>query len=94
MKLWILRPPAGLWSPAENTVNGFVVRAETAAAARLLAREECGAEGRFFWMDAKLTSCDELRPEGDASIVMVESTPIDAGRDRVERALSDYFARG
>ena len=51
-------------------MTGCIVRAETAGTARKIAREEAGAEGG--WLDAELTTCVELTPEGDAGVVMVD----------------------
>ena len=72
MKLWELRP-AG--TPAPDTVIGFVVRAETETAARMLAREEAGAEGGFVWLDDKLSTCVELLAEGDAGVIVADFDP-------------------
>ena len=68
MKLWELRAK----DPAPDTVIAFVVRAEHATAARMLAREEAGGEGSFIWLDPKHSSCAELKPKGDAGIVLTE----------------------
>ena len=72
MKLWQLRQAE---TPAPDTVAGFVVRAETETAARMLAREMAGAEGAFTWIESERSTCVELTPEGDAGVVMSDFNP-------------------
>jgi hypothetical protein len=79
MKLWILRPVEGLaynidnpWEPWYDKAFGFVVRADTEEEARKLAESDSGDEsyGGTPWLDAALSTCAELLPEGDACVVM------------------------
>lgn len=76
MKLWILRPinsEAGPWSPWYDKAFGFVVRAESEAAARTLADPNGGDEnrgGRNVWLDQSLSTCVELTSDGAAGVVM------------------------
>lgn len=75
MKLWILRPindAAAPWEPWWDKAFGFVVRAESEAAARLLVStsDHCGDEGAGSWLDGKLSVCDELTADGAAAVVM------------------------
>jgi hypothetical protein len=79
MKLWLLRPVDGLskndnpWSPWYDKAFGFVIRAETEEEARALADANGGDESgatKHPWKDAKYSTCDELRPEGAAEVVM------------------------
>jgi hypothetical protein len=72
MKLWELRPApdAAPWTSPDGKVLGFIVRAESETAARMLAREEARGEGGFVWLDEKLATCTELLPDGDAAVVM------------------------
>ncbi len=90
MKLWILRPRETTegdnpWSPWYDKVFGFVVRAETARAARKIANENAGDENRgcFLgektsktkqpWLDAKYSKCTRLGDDGKQGLVMRDS---------------------
>lgn len=71
MKLWILRPVRD-WEPWYDKAFGFVVCAETEAAARALVTRstEAGDEGDGVWSDPKETTCVELVAEEGERIVM------------------------
>lgn len=70
------------WRPWYDKAFGFVVRAEDESAARALAGGDAGDEaGRDYnagtsrerpnpWLDAALSSCVELTPEGAAEVVI------------------------
>ena len=86
MKLWLLRPVAGLeagddpWDPWYDKCFGFVVRAETEQNARDLADESSGDENREKfgktcktyqpWRDEKYSICIELTKNGDSGIII------------------------
>ena len=81
MKLWLLRPIEGLknspWEPWYDKAFGFVVRAETEAEARRYADEDGGEETERYqqvqrhpWLDAALSTCVELLPEGESGVVI------------------------
>ena len=75
MKLWLLRPakdlPAGNpWDPWYDKSFGFVVRADTETAARVMARDEAGDEGGASWMDLAKSTCTELLPAGEPGVVI------------------------
>jgi hypothetical protein len=69
MYLWELR---SIGTPMPDTVLGFIVRAETAAAARKLAREKAGDEGGYIWLNGEQSTCVELLPDGDPCVVMAD----------------------
>ena len=70
------------WEPWYDEAFGFVVRAETADEARKFAHEQAGDEnwGMFLggktadtnspWLDVKYSTCDELRADGEAGVVL------------------------
>lgn len=76
MRLWLLRPrddTVGAWLPWYDKAFGFVVRAETGAAARLFAEDESGDESsgvRHPWLDSQQTSCVELIAEGKSGVII------------------------
>ncbi len=81
MKLFILRPidpnaDDSPWNPWYDKVFGVVVRAKTEQDARQLAGEGGGDEvyddGTNPWWDETLTSCEELLPDGDVKVIMVD----------------------
>ena len=69
MKLYILKRNDE--RPAWDVANGFVVRADSPDAARLIAAAEAGDEGRAAWINPTLSTCDELQPDGDAGCVIL-----------------------
>ncbi len=75
MRLWLLEQwpatPGGHTLYAEyDCAYGFVVRAETVAQARVLASTKAGDEGAACWLNPGLSSCVELKPEGEPGIVL------------------------
>jgi hypothetical protein len=81
----LLAREAHPWEPWFEKVFGLVIRAGTEAAARALARSQAGQEGlgiyRQFgleedevaaevWLDSAWTSCDELKPDGEAGVLV------------------------
>lgn len=79
MKLWILRPVSGLekhddpWEPWYDTVQGFVIRAETELKARSIAHSSAGEENDRAsapWLDGKYSTCVELTPDGAVAMLM------------------------
>jgi hypothetical protein len=81
MKLWLLKPRGDLpendnpWEPWDHKALGFVVRSEDEAAARRLAHEHAYAENHNAmtpWLDADYSTCEPLRDDGPAMIVMCD----------------------
>ena len=82
MKLWLLRPHRPMsvirtdgdaWDPWYNVIFGFVLRAETQAAARRLAHENAGDENRSEldpWLDPAQSTCEELTGDGPAEVIL------------------------
>lgn len=86
MKLWILRPNAlydesSPWEPWYDKAFGFVIRAETEQRAREIANENGGNEvgeindnpyrvGGDPWLDITLSSCIELKIDGDEEMII------------------------
>lgn len=86
-KLWLLRPQKPILWPLSNpwndydTVDGFVIRAETEQEARQLAQRNAGTECGSVdpehgtipaWTDKRYSSCVELHDDGDTEIVMID----------------------
>lgn len=69
MKLYLLkRMPEDGWY---DEANGFVVRAKSPRAARELAAEQCGDEGRGTWLNASTSTCMYLTDKnGTAGVIM------------------------
>lgn len=75
MKLWLLKPVndrAAPWDPWFDKAFGFVVRAETEDAARLLASKDAGDEGSECWLASDLALCGELTDAGAPEVVLRE----------------------
>lgn len=73
MKLWILKPTTlGEEELSWDCTWGLIVRAKTAAKARQLAAKSCGDEGEEFWLNVRLSNCNELKPEGGEGIILVD----------------------
>ena len=83
MKLWLLRPVNNNdtpWVPWYDKAFGFVVRAETAQAARRIANEHAGCEALDrnntwmntleIWTNPALASCVELLTEGAEGLII------------------------
>lgn len=86
MKLWKLDPGREDMPPWNqyDTAESIVVRAETEKRAREIADDNAGCE-RFCeieymgeqrtcnsWLEKEITSCVELKPEGDEGIVIID----------------------
>ena len=86
MKFWRLTPRHDTlwwcvegkdpWSPHHDRAFGFVVRAPDAEQARWLAHEAGGLENESVdgvapWLDANYSTCEELREDGGAEVVLV-----------------------
>jgi hypothetical protein len=86
MKFWKLTPRHDTlwwcvegkdpWSPHRERAFGFVVRAPDAEQARWLAHEAGGKENETIdgvapWLDANYSTCDELRTDGGAEVLLV-----------------------
>ena len=78
MPLWSLKPLDSLpyergdnpWVPPYDKKHGFVVRAETADEARLVAARDSYDEGRNAWLDPDLSECIALTGSGDAGVIL------------------------
>jgi hypothetical protein len=76
MKLWLLEPIDDLpwysdpWEPWYDKAFGFVVRAADEKDAREMAAGFSGDEGSGPWLNAALTRCAELLPDGDSGVIM------------------------
>lgn len=79
MKLYLLQATAkGHKQLGYDCAHGFVVRAKGPKSARKLISlaainhtgEGPGDEGAEFWLDAKLSSCTELKSEGEEEIIL------------------------
>ncbi len=74
MQLWLLRPVAANgWEPWYDKAFGFVIRAESADAARGFAEERSGDESRNgvkAWLDPKLTTCVPLNDAGQPGVII------------------------
>jgi len=73
MKLWHLKPvddSLDPWAAWHDCMFGFVVRADSETLARTIAATKAGDEGPKAWLLAKNSTCEELRPDGQAGVVM------------------------
>ena len=64
------------WQPHRERVFGFIVRAGDEEQARWLAHESGGLEnaelpGVSPWLDANYSTCEELRDDGSAEVLLV-----------------------
>ncbi len=61
MPFYLLAPVPNADDPTlYDTATGFVVHADTIAAAREIAARNCGDEGTLFWHNIEKTSCIDL----------------------------------
>lgn len=69
------------WDPWYDKAFGFVIRAETEEEARVFANKDGGDEtgkvshrtyrtGGDPWLNSKMSSCEELKPDGEAGTVI------------------------
>ena len=71
MKLWILQPVnSGDAMFRYDCAYGFVIRAESEKEAREMAAKQSGDEGGSTWRDPALTTCVELKAEGEAGVMI------------------------
>lgn len=75
MKLFQIRPKDNLqtsdpWKPWYDKCFGFIIRAKTKPEARKIASENAGDEGKNAWLDGKYSTCEELKIEGKADLIM------------------------
>ena len=67
MKLWLVKQSGRVgWDQTE----GFVIRAKSEAAARKIASENAYGSERATWLDAAYSSCVEVKPTGEAEIIL------------------------
>lgn len=84
-RLWILNFVNKDYREADDTAQGYIVRATTPEEARKLAHEQslvgCLGYGKSYghptwsanyWLDPAVTCCDELTTEGESEVVMVD----------------------
>lgn len=79
MKIWHLVWLGSDYDGDYDCVLGFVIVAETEAIARQYAHDQAGDEGKYDadrerfdspWLHASESSCIELKPEGEARIII------------------------
>ena len=72
-KLWILQPvddSAGPWLSFHNCMFGFVIRAIHEDEARTHAAKQAGDEGPDAWLSSLLSSCVELKDDGQSEVIL------------------------
>jgi hypothetical protein len=87
MKLWLVKARDDLpkddnpWDPWYDKNFGFVIRAETAEQARIIAQENTSDEGRIRasakeygdgipWLHEKYSTCEELLSDGQEGLII------------------------
>lgn len=71
MQLYLLRrEPFESALPIYDCNNGFVIRAKSAAKARMLASRQRGDEGSETWLSSHTASCIELTIDGPEEVVL------------------------
>lgn len=69
MKLWLLTNE----SYRHYDCNwGFVIRAPSDGAARLIASKQHGDEPHEMWLDAAKSGCTEVLAEGDPAVILTD----------------------
>jgi len=82
MKLWLIKAKLDLpkgdnpWDPWYDKVHGFVIRAESEKAARLIAHHGPGWEQDTIpnvnpWLDPKYSTCEEIFLDGETEDVIM-----------------------
>ncbi len=69
MKLWLLECIVD-WPNPWDCNMGFVIRADSEYAARVLAESVTGDEPLGAWLDGTQTTCEELTADGGTDIVL------------------------
>ena len=71
MKLWLIERHEDDVGYDESA--GFVVRAETEHAARVLAsKRRRGDENPSVWLDQNESSCEQITEEGDEAVILTD----------------------
>ena len=73
--LWVLRLTKG-YQHGYDTVDCFVVRAESEHKARILASEETSMEDKSTWLDSDRTTCYHLVDDETDEIVTCDHTVV------------------
>ena len=60
------------WDCGPDEISGFVIRAESEAAARAVAASKCGDEGPGWWRDPERSTCELLEPDGPEGVMLVD----------------------
>ena len=68
MKLWLLTEKSQKGRGGYDITNAMVVRAKSEKDARLFAEDSAQEDG--YWMDPKLSNCEQLTQTGDAGVVI------------------------
>ena len=59
-------------APSYDIVRSMVVRAMTEQEARQLASEKAMDEGKYMWLEADHSHCEEIDERGDAQVMCVD----------------------
>ncbi len=76
MNLYILYPKNGVEWPYYDSNRSFIIRAKSAVHARKLANIKGGDENNkhsYPWLNKDLTICRQLKADGEAKIIMIET---------------------
>lgn len=71
-RLWLLQRKYTKGEPVYDCNYGFVIRADDASDARLMASKEMGDEGADCWLSDDKSSCEELSQDGETAIILVD----------------------
>ncbi len=70
MKLWIMERLKGGPKIGYDEYASFVIRAKTEEDARAFAAANAGGESGKIWLNARLSSCETLKAQGVAGVVL------------------------
>jgi|CXWL01.1.fsa_nt_gi hypothetical protein len=71
-RLWVLRRVGGEGTPIYDCNDGFVIRADDATEARMMASKTSGDEGPNVWLNADQSHCEELLQFGEPGIIITD----------------------
>lgn len=71
-RLWVLRRVGGEGTPTYDCNDGFVIRADDEAEARLMASKASGDEGADVWLSRAESHCEELLQSGEPGIILTD----------------------